>query len=85
MKPKPVRRARRTERISSRTPPALREAAERAAAADNRTLTNFVEHVLTDHLRREGFLNAPSGEDVRHAEDPEPIRSACRGSRAASR
>jgi Protein of unknown function (DUF1778) len=72
MEPKRVRRARRTERISGRTPPELRAAAERAAAADHRTLTNFVEHVLTDHLLREGFLTAPAAEQGHHAEDAAP-------------
>jgi hypothetical protein len=55
-----MQRAPRTARINFRAPDQVKFAAEQAAASDQRTLTNLVEKVLTDHLRQQGFLTAPS-------------------------
>jgi predicted HicB family RNase H-like nuclease len=49
-------RTRRDKRINGRFPPDVHEAALRAAAAERRNLTSFVEHVLAQHLTRAGFL-----------------------------
>lgn len=39
--------------------PALKEAAEKAAADDHRSLTSLVEKLLTEHLRAHGYLPKP--------------------------
>jgi len=45
----------------------LKDAATRAAAADQRTLTSLVEKLLTDYCRQHGFLPAdgPKGRKAR--------------------
>jgi hypothetical protein len=43
--------------------PMLREAAERAARKEHRSVTSLIEKVLTDHLRRTGYLSRQSGAD----------------------
>jgi hypothetical protein len=52
----------KTAQINLRIDPSLKEAAERAAADDNRSLTSLVEKLLKDHLR------------MREAPDREPRR-----------
>ena len=52
----------KTAQINLRIAPALKAAAERAAAADHRSLTSLVEKLLSDHLKAAGHL------------DPEPPR-----------
>lgn len=42
--------------VSVRLPLDVKEAAEAAAKADTRSLSSFVEKVLTDHLKEHGFL-----------------------------
>ena len=42
--------------VELRIQPALRAAAERAAAKENRSLASLIEELLADHLRRGGFL-----------------------------
>ena len=42
--------------VELRIQPALKAAAERAAARGNRSLTSLIEELLTDYLRRGGFL-----------------------------
>jgi hypothetical protein len=37
----------------------LKEAAEKAAAQDHRSLTTLIERLLSKHLRSRGFLSAP--------------------------
>jgi len=46
----------KTSAISVRVPDDVKEAAEKAAAADDRSLASFVEKVLKDHLRKTGYL-----------------------------
>lgn len=41
-----------------RLPADLREALERAAQDDGRTSSNYVRKVLSDHLRKRGYLAA---------------------------
>ena len=43
--------------------PALRKAAQKAAADDNRSVTSLIEKLLTDHLRRTGYLPRNPGAD----------------------
>jgi predicted HicB family RNase H-like nuclease len=42
--------------INWRVRPELKTAAEIAAKADNRTLTSLIEKLLTDYLKKKGFL-----------------------------
>jgi hypothetical protein len=46
----------KTAQVNLRIRPELKEAAEKAAAADNRSLTSLVEKLLTDHLKKSGEL-----------------------------
>jgi hypothetical protein len=48
----------KTAQVNLRLEPALKEAAEKAAEADRRSLTSLVEKLLVDHLRTTGFLPA---------------------------
>ncbi|WP_368502201.1 toxin-antitoxin system HicB family antitoxin, partial [Salipiger sp. 1_MG-2023] len=52
-------REKKTSQINLRISPSLKEAADRAAAADQRSLTSLIEKLLTDHLRKTGFLGEP--------------------------
>ncbi len=45
----------KTAQVNLRIAPALKEAAEKAAADDQRSLTSLVEKLLTDHLRDRGY------------------------------
>ena len=38
------------------TPPRVKSAAEAAAKEDARSLSSYLEKLLTDHLRKQGFL-----------------------------
>lgn len=49
---------RKTATLNLRISPSIKEAAERAADADQRSLTSLVEKLLTDHLRSGGYLKA---------------------------
>ena len=42
--------------LNLRIEPALKDAAEKAAAADRRSLTSLIEKLLADYLRKEGYL-----------------------------
>ena len=42
--------------LNLRIEPDIKEAAERAAADDRRSLTSLVEKLLVDHLRKKGYL-----------------------------
>ncbi len=46
----------KTSAISVRVPDAVKEAAEKAAEADSRSVASLVEKVLTDFLRKAGYL-----------------------------
>lgn len=48
----------KTSAISVRVPDATKEAAEKAAKADSRSMASLVEKVLTDWLREKGYLPA---------------------------
>jgi hypothetical protein len=47
---------RKTAQINMRIDPELKEAAERAAADDRRSLSSLIEKLLTDHCRNQGLL-----------------------------
>jgi hypothetical protein len=49
----------KTAQINLRIKPDLKAAAERAAAADHRSLTSLVEKLLTDHCEKFGFPIEP--------------------------
>lgn len=42
--------------VNLRIRPTLKDAAERAAKDDSRTLTSLIEKLLTTHLRENGYL-----------------------------
>jgi hypothetical protein len=46
----------KTSAISVRVPDEVKAAAEKAAAADSRSVASYVEKLLTEHLRKSGFL-----------------------------
>ena len=46
----------KTAQVNLRLMPELKKAAEKAAADDQRTLTSLVEKLLTEHLRKTGYL-----------------------------
>ncbi|HEY5379908.1 MAG TPA: hypothetical protein VIJ78_10285 [Pseudolabrys sp.] len=46
----------KTAQVNLRIAPALKAAAEKAAADDQRSLTSLVEKLLTDYLRKHGYL-----------------------------
>lgn len=52
-------REKKTSQINLRISPSLKDAADRAAEADQRSLTSLIEKLLTDHLRKSGFLDEP--------------------------
>jgi hypothetical protein len=51
----PVKRN-KTAQVNLRIEPKLKAAAEKAAADDQRSFTSLVEKLLTDYLRRKGYL-----------------------------
>ena len=53
----PVKRL-KTAQVNLRIDPKLKEAAEKAAADDQRSLTSLIEKLLTDYLRRKGYSAA---------------------------
>jgi hypothetical protein len=53
----------KTAVINIRVEPSLKEAAERAAKADRRSLTTFIEKLIEDHLREHGPMPS-SGKPV---------------------
>jgi hypothetical protein len=46
----------KTAQVNLRLQPSLKSAAEKAAADDSRSLTSLIEKLLTDYLRKKGFL-----------------------------
>ena len=53
-------REKKTSQINLRISPTLKEAADRAAAADQRSLTSLIEKLLTDYLREQKMLELPN-------------------------
>ncbi len=47
----------KTAQVNLRMMPELKEAAEKAAAADHRSLTSLIEKLLSDYLRKKGYLS----------------------------
>ena len=46
----------KTAQVNLRLDPQLKALADKAAAADNRSLTSLVEKLLTDYLKKSGYL-----------------------------
>lgn len=57
----------KTAQVNLRITPSLKEAADRAAADDQRSLTSLVEKLLTGHLRQNGYL--PTDQEGTRPED----------------
>jgi len=51
----------KTAQINWRVEPELKAAAEKGAEAEGRTLTNLIERLLTDFLRKKGLWPPPKG------------------------
>jgi hypothetical protein len=49
----------KTALVNLRIRPSLKQAAEKAAADDHRSLTSLIEKLLADHLRKKGYLKSP--------------------------
>jgi hypothetical protein len=49
----------KTAQLNLRLAPWLKAAAEKAAAADNRTLTSLIEKLLLDHIAENAAARAP--------------------------
>jgi hypothetical protein len=47
----------KTAQVNLRIEPALKAAAEKAASEDHRSLTSLIEKLLTDYLRKRGYLS----------------------------
>jgi hypothetical protein len=47
---------RKTAQVNLRIDPELKASAEKAAKADQRSLTSLMEKLLTDYLHKRGFL-----------------------------
>jgi hypothetical protein len=48
----------KTAQVNLRIDPALKLAAEKAAADDHRSLTSLVEKLLSEHLKTQGYLRS---------------------------
>lgn len=46
----------KTAQVNLRLDPQLKAMADKAATDDNRSLTSLIEKLLTDHLRKKGYL-----------------------------
>lgn len=46
----------KSAQVNLRITPTLKEAADKAAEADQRSLTSLVEKLLTDYLKEKGYL-----------------------------
>jgi len=46
----------KTAQVNLRIDPALKAAADKAAADDQRSLTSLVEKLLSDYLKKKGYL-----------------------------
>jgi hypothetical protein len=47
----------KTAQVNLRVEPSLKATAEKAASDDHRSLTSLIEKLLTDYLRRRGYLS----------------------------
>lgn len=50
----------KTEALSLRVSEDLKKALQKAASDDDRTIAQYVERVLSRHLREAGYLQSPS-------------------------
>lgn len=44
----------KTERVNLRLTPEMKEKLQKAADAENRTLTNYIENIIIEALKKEG-------------------------------
>jgi hypothetical protein len=49
----------KSAQVNLRLQPSLKEAAEKAAGDDHRSLTSLIEKLLADYLRKKGYLPKP--------------------------
>jgi len=48
----------KTAQVNLRLQPSLKAAAEKAAAADRRSLTSLIEKLLSDYLQKNGYMKS---------------------------
>ena len=53
-----MNRETKTAQVNLRLQPSLKAAADKAATDDQRSLTSLIEKLLTDHLRKGGYLKS---------------------------
>jgi hypothetical protein len=46
----------KSAQVLIRIQPSMKEAAEKAAVDDRRSLSSFIEKLLADHLKKKGYL-----------------------------
>jgi hypothetical protein len=51
-----IEKRRKTAQVNLRIEPSLKAAAEKAAGDDQRSLTSLIEKLLTDYLRKRGYI-----------------------------
>lgn len=60
----------KTAQVNLRLQPSLKEAADRAAAADRRSLTSLIEKLLADYLRDRGYAVGEEKDRSRPSDAP---------------
>lgn len=60
----------KTAQTNLRLEPNFKAAAERAVKDDHRSLTSLIEKLLTDHLRRKGYLGETFPDSTRGTRHP---------------
>jgi hypothetical protein len=66
----------KTAQVNLRLQPDLKAAAEKAAANDHRSLTSLFEMLLTEYLRRKGYLGTPEGSHAARRQGMGTVREA---------
>jgi hypothetical protein len=62
----------KTAALSVRVTPTLKQAVERAAAEDHRTVASLLEKMLTDHMKQGGYLDPPAVSAALKKKPPAP-------------
>jgi hypothetical protein len=57
--PRKTTTQRKSYAVSVRFDPAIKEAAERAASDDSRSLSSLIQKAVADYLRRTGYIKSP--------------------------
>ena len=71
-------RSMKTAQVNLQIEPALKAAAEKAAAADNRSLAELIEKLLADYCKKRGLAGAASSSRARAKGSPKAAEMAGR-------